>query len=212
MNLRPADELILEEEDQRQNGDGAAGDNDRDRVPPPHLLPQRRLLGGERPGRGGLLRRLRRCLGGGRRGVPLVPDVAFRQPVIEVKGEERLLPRPRCPLHQQLQLPRLGGIEVKVLRDGEDADLAQGWRALRRHGAEPFVIAIPEPPGRSRLQQTDTVENAAPHIAGALEGVLAGRRDEDGLLSRLEAPLQLLVDVLTQQAFADRVNADECHV
>ena len=80
-------------------------------------------------GRGGgccfaRLHRLRLRVSGRRRGALLFPDVTLGQRVLEVEGEERLLARPRCPLHQQLQLPRLGRIKLEVIGNYKNADFA----------------------------------------------------------------------------------------
>ena len=50
VEARPANELVLKEEDRSQNGDGNAGDRDGSCAAPPHLLPQRLFLHRERLG------------------------------------------------------------------------------------------------------------------------------------------------------------------
>ena len=146
-----------------------------------------------------------RARGGGRRLLDL--QVLVRQRVCEVEGQEGLVAHADAALDEQLQLPRLGQVELEVLRHDEQGDLAQGRRTLRREVAEAGVVAVAEADALAFLEQFDAIEDAAADIARSLERVGAVARDHDGLLVRLEPRLELLVAGIPEKAASDGGNA-----
>jgi hypothetical protein len=89
-------------------------------------------------------------------------------------------------LNQKPQGPRLGGIELGIVGNDEGADLAQRGRAVGLDRIDPPVQPVAKADGLGVLVDLDAVEDAAAHIARALEGIVAVSGDEDGVLAGLE--------------------------
>src|SRR5205085_581950 len=115
---------------------------------------------------------------------PLVANVLVRKRVAELERQERLVARADAALNEELEQPRLGRVERKVVRSDEQRDLAQVRRPIGRQCAEPGMIAVAEAGAGTVLDQLDAVENAAADISRALERIGAVAGDNDRLLSR----------------------------
>ena len=159
----PANQHVLEKEDYRQNRQGGHGNADRNRAAHPHLFPESFFVGGRGLRRG-------HCRGShGNRRQRLALDVAIRQLVSDVEGQECLVARACCALGQQLKLPLAHRIECKILRNDEEADLREIGGALRFDRAEASMVTIAKSGRRAFLNELDAIEYAASDVAGAFE-------------------------------------------
>src|SRR5689334_16120523 len=78
--------------------------------------------------------------------------------------------------------------------------------------AKPTVITIPEADRLVALDQGEPVEDAAAHIARALEGIGAPGEHRDRLLSGLKRGAQPVIFRVAEQAAADGRHADRRRV
>ena len=129
--------------------------------------------------------------------------VGLGQGVAEFEAEECLLPRTDGALHKQLQAPRLRGIEPGIGRHGEQRDLGQAWRAFGGYVTQAPVVAIAKAQRAAVLDHFDPVEDAAAHVAGALERIDTMPGHQDGRLPGREVVRQALIALVAQQAAAN---------
>ncbi len=182
-------ELVLQEQDDRQQTQGGDDHADLEALLVPDVDPHRPVGLFDR---GQLL---------GRRLRPL--DVGFGHLVRQLEAGEHPGHRAGLAAYQQLQRPGRARVEGDVLADDEDRHLAELGHAFGIDVRQADVVQIAEADDVAELAQLHPIEDAAAHIARALERVVAAAEHGDRVFARLERAHQVGVLRLTKQVAAD---------
>ena len=166
------------------------------------LGPARRL--GLRASRGDRPRRRPRPA---RRAAP-VRNIAQAARSATSKGRNALSSAPidRCTRSCSARARR---VEVDLGRNREQRDFAEPAPPRRRSPPRRVWLAVPEADGVQVLDQLDPVEDAAPDVARALEGVAPRRRQPRWRAAPAEPVEHLPVSGVAEQAAPDRRNGRE---
>ena len=97
---------------------------------------------------------------------------------------------------------------MEVGRHGEQGNLAQRGRPIGFQHRQPGMVAVAEAHALSVLKKFDTIEDAAAHIARALERIGAVARQQHCRLIWRQPGAQALVAFLAKQAASDSRHAD----
>ncbi len=135
-------------------------------------------------------------------------QVAFRQPVFQIKRQKALVDRADGTLNQKLQPEWLCRIKPRIRRDLEQVDLLKLWRVRRGEPAQPTVLFVEKADRPVALYKLDTVEDTAAHIARSLEGIGATASNNDRLFTLFQPVFKVGVFGIAQQALADRRDTD----
>ena len=187
--LRLLGEFVLQEQDHRQQAQGRAQHADLEALLVPDVDPQRTvgfLDGGQ-------------FLGGQRRTL----DVALGHQVGHLEAGEDARHRTDLAAHQQFQVPGRARIEAVLLAGDEDRHLVEVRHALGVHVGQADEVQVAEADDVAELAQLHPIEDAAAHVARALEGIFAVGQHREGVLARLELFHQLGVLTLAQQIAAN---------
>ena len=205
---RPRHQHVLEQQDQRQQRQARTEHRDPETALAPHRLPDRlhrRQRGRIRRGRHrGLRRACGAAAGGGRRrqrcGGQL--QIARRRLVAAAEAREHRIERPGLAAHQQFELPRRARIEVVMLADEEDHHLAKARHAGRVDIAQALEVAVAEADRLVVLAQLHAIEDAAAHIARALERIAVAQH-RDRVLAGRKPRHQPCIRGIAEQAAPD---------
>ena len=120
-----------------------------------------------------------------------------------MKAGELLGQRPRGPAHQQVQPPGRARVEVGVLVDHEDVAFAECGGSVDGQTRQAALVAVMEADRGVALDQLDTIEDAAAHVARPLVGKAAIGEQGNGVFAGGEARHQLVVAALAEQIAAN---------
>ena len=120
------------------------------------------------------------------------------------KARKFTVQRSHLSAHQQLQLPRLAGVEAGFFAQDEDVTLTQSRGTLGLDTPQAPHVGIVELVGAPAMVNHDAVINTTTHKAGPLEGVTALRHDRQCVLTLAQLRHQLLELALTQQVAPHR--------
>ncbi|MNF67538.1 hypothetical protein D3C84_493560 [compost metagenome] len=185
----PASELVLQEQDRRQQQQGAReyGDLEVFLVPDgqPHrpvgFLDGRQFFG---TGCGSL-------------------KVWLGQLISQFETAERATDRTGLTPHQQLQGPGRARIESRRFADNEHRHFIEVGHALGKHVGEPLMVHVTETDDIAELAQLHPIENPATHIARTFIGILPTTQYRDGLLAGFEFLHEDAILMVAQQRAAD---------
>lgn len=130
-------------------------------------------------------------------------DVFLGDLIRQLEAGEDAIDRTGLAPHQQLQRPRRTRIEAGLLADDENRHLLELRNAFGVHIVEPLEVQIAKADDVAELAHLHPIEDAAAHIARALERVFAAAEHGDGVLARLEFFHEEAVLVVAQQVATD---------